>query len=118
ALELLEQRLKMGRRTLQLATAPPELTSVHSLLGSAYQLAERACFTRRAAVSTAEIKQAWDASSAAAGALMIFDDALKELERLTARPGTVPATGGVSAPGTTPSPAAAPTPKTTPSIVR
>jgi hypothetical protein len=117
ALELLDQRLALGRRTLQLATAPPELASVQSSLGAAFQLAQRACLTRRAAVSTGDIKQAWDASSAAAGALMLFDNALKELDRLTARPGGLPSSTDVAAPGTA-SPPAAQTPKTTPSIVR
>ena len=72
--------------------------------------------TRRAAVSTGDIKQAWDASSAAAGSLMLFDNAVKELDRLTARPNGVPTSADVGPPPGTPQPTQ--TPKTSPPTVR
>ena len=39
--------------------------------------------TRRNAVSAKDMKLAWDAASAAAGALMLLDRAAQELDRLT-----------------------------------
>jgi len=54
------------------AVAPPaELTAAHALLMSAAQLAGNAAQIRREAALAGDMKRAWDASSAAAGALML-----------------------------------------------
>jgi hypothetical protein len=51
--------------------APDELRDLHSLLMSASQLAASAARFRREAALTGDMTRAWDASSAAAGALML-----------------------------------------------
>ena len=80
----LEQRLVISKRQLAAVTPPPELDAAHSLLGAAFQMAQRAAVTRRNAVSSHDMRLAWDAASAAAGALMLFDTAAQDLDRLTA----------------------------------
>lgn len=52
-------------------TPPSELEMTHGLLLSAAQLAENAATLRRQASLTGSMSQAWNASSAAAGALML-----------------------------------------------
>ncbi len=68
------------------AIAPPdELVSAHSLLLSAVQLAGHAAEIRREATLAKDITRAWDASSAAAGALMLGARARSDIQTL-ARP--------------------------------
>lgn len=50
---------------------PEEFRELHGLLLSAAQMAETAAATRREAALTGDMKRAWNASSAAAGALML-----------------------------------------------
>jgi hypothetical protein len=59
--------------------APEELQGVHGLIASAAQLAENAATLRRQATLTGRMDQAWNASSAAAGALMLASRAEQEL---------------------------------------
>lgn len=61
---------------------PAELHTVHGLLTSAFQLAGQAAATRQKAIRATSMDVAWQASSAAAGALMMFGRATEELERL------------------------------------
>ena len=83
----LEQRLVMARQQLAAITPPPELQPVHALFTSAFQMATRAAATaRRNAVSSGNMTLAWEASSAAAGALLLFQNASEELDRLTTPP--------------------------------
>jgi hypothetical protein len=82
-LNRLEQRVTMGRRALERVDVPAELASVQSLLGAAFQMAMRAAAGRRAAISSNNMTLAWEASSAAAGALLMLDRAATELDRLT-----------------------------------
>jgi hypothetical protein len=49
-------------------------------------LASQAADGRLKAIASGNMKQAWDASSAAAGALMLFDRAAEQLRQLTAPP--------------------------------
>jgi hypothetical protein len=79
----LDQRLVMARRRLALIAPPAELEAAHALLAAAFVMARRAASTRQNAVSSIDMKLAWDASSAAAGALMLTDRAVQELDRLT-----------------------------------
>ena len=61
-------------RILKLASAiapPAEVASAHALLISAVQLAGNAAEIRREATLAGDMTRAWDASSAAAGALML-----------------------------------------------
>jgi hypothetical protein len=85
-LDRAERRLENARRTFDLALAPPELAPAHGLYAAAFQMAARAAITRRNAVSSNDMRLAWDASSAAAGALMMLERADEELARLTTPP--------------------------------
>lgn len=79
----MEQRLVMGRQMLGGISPPAELDAAHGLFRAAFQMASRAASSRRNAVSSNDTKLAWDAASAAAGALMLLDRAAEELDRLT-----------------------------------
>jgi hypothetical protein len=82
----MEQRLIMARQQLAVITPPPDLQSVHALLISTFQMAKRAAASRRNAISSGDMSLAWEASSAAAGAAMMFQNAGQELDRLTKPP--------------------------------
>lgn len=86
ALSRLEQRIVMGRRALDMLDVPPELQSAHALYSAAFQMGRRAVSARRNAVSSKDMKLAWEAASAASGALMLRDRAAQELDRLTTPP--------------------------------
>jgi hypothetical protein len=86
ALPRLEQRLIMARLQLAAITPPPDLQPVHALFISTFQMAKRAASARRNAISSGEMSLAWEASSAAAGAAMMFQNAGDELNRLTTPP--------------------------------
>ena len=63
------------------AVAPPEETAAaHALLISAVQLAHQAAQIRREAAMAGDITRAWDASSAAAGALMLGAKAQADIQ--------------------------------------
>ncbi len=67
--------------TLAAAIAPPEeLRSAHALLVSAVQLAGNAAQIRREATLAGDMTRAWDASSAAAGALMLGARARSDIQ--------------------------------------
>lgn len=73
---------RLVRRIVRLASAivpPDEFTTAHALLVSASQLAENAAHMRRAAILSNSIESAWDASSAAAGAMMLGARAKAEI---------------------------------------
>ena len=59
---------------------PDELRELHGLVMSASQLAETAAKLRREAALTGDMARAWDASSAAAGALMLCDRVRTEMQ--------------------------------------
>jgi hypothetical protein len=82
----LEERAAMAGRELALVQPPPELEPVHSILSAACGLAARAAATRRRAVGAGDMPAAWEAASAAAGALMMLERALDDLKRLSERP--------------------------------
>jgi len=86
ALSRLEQRIVMGRRALDMIDVPPELQAAHALYAAAFQMGRQAVSARRHAVSSKDMKLAWDAASAAAGAVMLRDRASQELDRLTTPP--------------------------------
>ena len=85
-LPYLEQRLVMARQQLAAIAPPVELQPAHGLFIAAFQMARRATSARRTAVSSRDMKLAWEASSAAAGALMLLQRAGEELDRLTSPP--------------------------------
>jgi hypothetical protein len=82
----------IGRAAAQIikrasAIAPPdELRPAHALLVSAAQMADTAARIRREAVLRADMARAWDASSAAAGALMLAASARSEMQMLLRPP--------------------------------
>jgi hypothetical protein len=82
----LEQRLVMARQQLATIAPPAELQPAHGLFIAAFQMARRATSARRTAVSSRDMTLAWEASSAAAGALMLLQRAGEELDRLTSPP--------------------------------
>jgi hypothetical protein len=71
ALALVLRVAREVTKTVTAAVPPVELQAVHSLLISAAQLADSAARTRREAALTGSMPRAWDASAAAAGALML-----------------------------------------------
>jgi hypothetical protein len=82
----------IGRAAAQIikrasAIAPPEeLRPAHALLVSAAQMADNAARIRREAVLAADMARAWDASSAAAGALMLAARARSEIQMVLRPP--------------------------------
>jgi hypothetical protein len=67
------------QRVLSRLEPPSELREIHNLFSSAVQLADNAARIRREAALTGSINRAWDASSAAAGALMLASKARTDL---------------------------------------
>ena len=73
--------------TLATAIAPPdEFAAAHALLISAVQLAGNAAQIRREATLASDMTRAWDASSAAAGALMLGARARSDIQSLLRLP--------------------------------
>jgi hypothetical protein len=68
-------RLKAFEADLALIKAPEDLIDVHSTLSSSVHMALEACERRRRAVIVESLPDARDASSAAAGALLLADQA-------------------------------------------
>jgi hypothetical protein len=75
----LKRRLQGGADRLQRLQVPAGMESVHSLLVGAWRFAENAATGRYDAVSRGDVTTAWTASSAAAGAMMLFTRAQDEL---------------------------------------
>jgi hypothetical protein len=61
-------------------SVPDELKPAHALLASALNFADTAVRVRRQAVVSGDLKSAWDASSAAAGSMMMFAKAQEDME--------------------------------------
>jgi hypothetical protein len=85
-LRQLQKSAGVASREFALIKPAPEMDAVHGLLVSAFQMAIRAADTRLSAVTANDMALAWQASSAAAGALLLFDRARDELHRLTTPP--------------------------------
>ncbi|MGE0703353.1 MAG: hypothetical protein AB7P22_05380, partial [Vicinamibacterales bacterium] len=78
-LSLVEQTASGVLAIVEALDPPEELRVAHALLQSAAQLATSAARIRREAALAGDLSRAWDASSAAAGAMMMFDRARTEL---------------------------------------
>jgi hypothetical protein len=85
-LEGLSERSSKGLQQLRQVRPSGELQTVHGMLTSAFQMAGQAIAARQTAIRTANMDTAWRASSAAAGALLMFERANEELQRLSAPP--------------------------------
>ena len=82
SLQALEERVTLAERELASVAPPVELQPTHSLFVGAIHMARQAASLRRSALSANSFKLAWDASSAAAGSLMLSARATDELNRL------------------------------------
>ncbi len=85
-LNSLNQMLRGGAQRLDRRLVPEYLRGTHELVIGAWRFAETAAAGRLKAISSADIGTAWEASSAAAGALMMLSLAQKELRALTEPP--------------------------------
>jgi hypothetical protein len=86
ALQPIAIRLSDALAELKRVSAPVEAEPVHSSIANAVQTAIRAASLRRVAVATGDMATAWEAASAAAGALLMFDRAQDELRKLSSPP--------------------------------
>jgi hypothetical protein len=86
ALKAIEGGVEQILRQLTAVAPPDELRSAHALLMSAVQLARSAASIRREAALDGSIARAWDASSAAAGALMLGERALADIQAMLRPP--------------------------------
>ena len=87
-----EGELAGARADAAIVGTPEEARSVQALWASALQLATRALQTRRAAVRSGKLPQAWEASAAAAGALLLWQQLRVDVLSLT-RPPALPGRG-------------------------
>ena len=81
-----EGRLAGARADAGLLHVPDEARAIHQTWASAQQLATRALQTRRAAMRSGDMQQAWEASAAAAGALLLLQQLRGELAALVQPP--------------------------------
>jgi hypothetical protein len=86
ALVSMGARLQESSRRLGALAVPDELKPSHALLQSALNLADNAVRTRRQAMTSGDLKSAWDASSSAAGSMMLFTRAREDLEAAVTLP--------------------------------
>lgn len=89
-LERLSSAIVAATAQLAAIDAPPEASDVHGLLRTVLQLAGRAAAGREQAIFTGNMQTAWEASSAAAGALLFLQKVNDDLKALMAPP--VPST--------------------------
>ena len=82
----LRQQLSGGAERLQRMHTPEYLRTTHDLLVGAWRFAENATKARFDAVEGANAAAAWEASSAAAGALMMLSRAQQEIRALLEPP--------------------------------
>jgi hypothetical protein len=83
-LTVLASRAAASIKLVAAATVPAEAGPANDLLRNAINLAARAADGRLQAIASGNMQLAWEASSAAAGALMLFDRATEELKKLSA----------------------------------
>jgi hypothetical protein len=86
ALASLEQTAAWALKAMSTVVPPDEFRTVHTLLINAAQLADSAARLRREAVISGDLGRAWDASSAAAGSLMLTSRARIEIETVLRPP--------------------------------
>jgi hypothetical protein len=86
ALTLVRQQMKSVVLLVGTIIPPEECRAAHALITSAAQLADTAAQIRREAALSGDVARAWDASSAAAGALMLSAKARAEIQVLLRPP--------------------------------
>jgi hypothetical protein len=82
ALASLQRAAGQALDVLAAIVPPDDFRSAHALFVSGAQLAENAARLRREAALASDMARAWDASSAAAGALMLTERARSEIQAL------------------------------------
>ncbi len=82
ALSAIQRGAAQATKALSAIVPPDEFRSAHALFLSAAHLADTAAKTRMEAALTGDLRRAWDASSAAAGALMLEAQARSEFSNL------------------------------------
>lgn len=82
----LQAGLHGGAERLERMRAPVDLRTVHDLLIGAWRFAENAVNGRYEAARAADVTGAWEASSSAAGALLLLSRAQQELRTLLEPP--------------------------------
>jgi hypothetical protein len=82
----LTEGLDDAARRLRALTVPDELKPAHAVLLSSVTLAQQAARRRRQAVLDGNLTSAWDASSAAAGSMMLFTKAQEDMEAVVKLP--------------------------------
>ena len=80
-LQTMQRSLKGGADRLRQIVPPEQLRSAHDQLLAAWQFAENATGTRLKAVESGDLPLAWQASSAAAGSLMMLTHAQDEIRQ-------------------------------------
>jgi len=80
-LPVIERLVENARAALGGVEPPEALRATHAMLASALQLASSACRLRHAAATRGDMDVAWNASSAAAGALMLYGRVAADLDR-------------------------------------
>ena len=85
-LQTLRSRLSGGAERLERLRVPDELRATHDLVVGAWRFAENATRQRSDAVASGNLARAWEASSAAAGALMMLTRAQQNIRELLELP--------------------------------
>jgi hypothetical protein len=85
-LQALQGRLSGGASALERVQVIEDLRPTHSMLVEAWRFAENAANGRAEAVSSGNVARAWQASSSAAGALMLLSQVQKGIQELLELP--------------------------------
>ena len=80
------KRIAAGIERTRRIGPPADAQAVHGVLVGALQMADTAARLRQDAIASGTLKQAWDASAAAAGSLMLAERARADLERVLEPP--------------------------------
>ena len=86
SLRQLTEHVTYAQRELSQVQPPHEVAAAHSTLVAAAGMAVRAATSRFDAVRSGNMDTAWQASSAAAGSLLMLDQSIAELRRITRAP--------------------------------
>jgi hypothetical protein len=86
ALVRLDASLRGGAEQLARMSAPDDLLTTHELLVGAWRFAEKAVTERYAAARAGDVAAAWQASSAASGALLLLSRVQQEIRELLEPP--------------------------------
>jgi len=86
ALRALELTSANILRQLAIVVPPEELVAAHAIIVSAVQMSANAAKIRKEAVLAGDMTRAWNASSAAAGALMMADKARTDILAIVQKP--------------------------------